>query len=181
MSSPWTQQPQAWPVAGNMQSARPPEINPAFAKYDAMTQDQVLMTHQAMKAEIERLKEEEMEMRKYIVARAFPDKKEGMNTKELGNGYELKAQVKYNYNLADNDIVEAGLEKIEKLGNEGSFIADRLVSWSPNFLLKEYRQLQEDAKKGSKFATECLAVISDFLTITEAAPTVDIKAPKAKK
>ena len=181
-TTPWTppaQQP--WPVAGNMSAPAKPVLNPAFAKYDAMTQDQILMEWQRMKDAIEAAKETEMEMRKYIVTRAFPKPEEGMNTVDLGNGYQLKAAIKYNYNLADNETVEAGLDKIAALGNQGAFIAERLVSWKPSFLLKEYRQLCEDKEKGSKFAEETLAVINTFLTVTEAAPTVEIKAPKAKK
>jgi hypothetical protein len=116
-----------------------------------------------------------------VVSRAFPNANEGTNTVELGNGYELKAGIKYNYKLDENPKVEAGLDAIEKIGNQGKFIADRLVSWTPNFQLTEYRKLQEEAKEGSKDAQEILKIASSFLTITDAAPTLEIKAPKAKK
>lgn len=148
---------------------------------DDLSEDQLLMLWDQKKKAIEIAKEEEMDLRKYIVGRAFPKKDEGMNTKELGNGYQLKAAIKYNYNLADNDKVEECLNKITALGNSGAFIADRLVSWKPNFLLTEYRQLVEDKDKGSKFAEQCLTIITDMLTITEAAPSLEIKEPKAKK
>jgi hypothetical protein len=104
-----------------------------------------------------------------------------MNNLDLGNGYTLKAGIKYNYNLADNDTVEAGLNKISSIGNQGTFIADRLVSWKPNFLLSEYRVLQEEKDKGDKTAIEILNVVNSFLTISEAAPSLEIKAPKGKK
>jgi hypothetical protein len=148
---------------------------------DSMTEDQLLMLWQDKKAAIEKAKEEEMDLRKYIVKREFPKPHEGTNTKELGQGYQLKAGIKYNYNLADNDTVEDCLNKISKLGNEGSFIADRLVSWKPSFLLTEYRALQESKDKGEKFASEVLDVVNEMLTITEGAPTLEIKEPKAKK
>lgn len=149
--------------------------------YDAMSEDQLLMKHIELKRAIETAKEQEMELRKYIVNRAFPAKHEGMNTKELGAGYQLKAAVKYNYNLADNDTVEATLEKLSNMGPSGSAIADRLVSWKPNFLLTEYRQLCEDKEKGSQFAQTALSVINEMLTITEGAPTLEVKEPKGKK
>jgi len=152
-------------------------INP----YDAMDQDALLMAHQAMKQEIEVLKEKEMELRKYIVGRAFPQKEEGTNTLDLGNGYKLKAVVKYNYKLADNDTVDKTLQEISSLGNEGPFIADRLVSWTPNFLKTEYTKLQEDAAKGDETASKILKLTENMLTITDAAPTLEIKEPKAKK
>ncbi len=101
-----------------------------------MNEDALLMLWADKKKAIELAKEAEMDLRKYIVGRAFPQKQEGMNTKELGNGYALKANVKYNYNLADNETVEKCLDHISALGNEGPFIADRLVSWKPSFLLK---------------------------------------------
>lgn len=161
--------PTAWP-------SDPKPSNP----YDAMSEDQLLMAHIELKKAIETAKEQEMELRKYIVNRAFPDKHEGMNTKELGAGYQLKAAVKYNYSLADNDTVEATLEKLSGMGAAGSAIADRLVSWKPNFLLTEYRQLCEDKEKGSQFAQTALNVIGEMLTITEGAPTLEVKEPRSK-
>lgn len=160
----------AWP-------SNPVPSNP----WDAMNEDNLLMLWQQKKEAIETAKTEEMDLRKYIVSRAFPQKQEGMNNKDLGSGYTLKAGVKFNYNLADNDIVEATLEKLSKLGNAGSAISDRLISWKPNFLLTEYRQLVEDKEKGSKFADDALKVIGEMLTITEAAPTLEIKEPRKKK
>ncbi len=149
--------------------------------WDAMNEDALLLLWQQKKDAIELAKTEEMDLRKYIVKREFPKPNEGMNTKELGQGYELKATVKFNYNLADNDTVEATLEKLSGMGAEGSAIADRLVSWKPNFLKTEYRQLQEDKEKGSQFASTALNIISDMLTITEGAPELIIKEPKVKK
>lgn len=165
---------QVWPNAA--------PVNPTPSRiYDAMNEDQLLMEWDKIKKSIETAKAQEMEVRKYIVNRAFPKKEEGMNTKELGNGYELKAAVKFNYNLADNDTVENCLAKVASLGNQGPFIADRLVSWKPSFLLTEYRQLVEDKEKGDKFAIECLKAIEPMLTISEGAPELTIKEPKAKK
>lgn len=155
----------------------PASLNP----WDKLTNDELLVLWQIKKDNIEQAKTEEMDLRKYIVGREFPKPTEGMNNKDLGNGYVLKAAIKYNYNLADNDTVEATLEKLSKLGNAGSAISDRLVSWTPTFKLQEYRILQEEKEKGSKFAIDALNLINDMLTIKEAAPTLEIKAPKSKK
>lgn len=168
-----------WPIAAPPADGSMPRatVNPL----DNYSQDELLIQHQKIKDEIEKLKADEMELRKYIVNRAFPNKHEGMNTLPLGNGYDLKAGVKFNYKLADNDTVEAGLDKIASMGNRGSFIAERLVSWTPNFLLTEYRVLQEDAEKGSPEAQAILKEVNSFLTISDAAPTLEIKEPKNKK
>lgn len=176
----WSQSNQTgWPIgqAESLEIKNPAPSSP----YDTMNEDQLLMAWDDIKKAIETAKAQEMELRKYIVNRAFPKKEEGMNNRELGNGYVLKASIKYNYNLADNDTVEATLEKLSNLGNAGSAISDRLVSWTPTFKLLEYRQLCEDKEKGSKFADEALKVIGNMLTITEAAPTLEIKPPKDKK
>lgn len=175
----------AWPTqqlivaVDNSETVSPPTapLNPL----DAMNEDALLMLWADKKKAIQEAQEDEMTLRKYIVGRAFPQKQEGMNTKELGAGYQLKAAIKYNYNLADNAKVEECLNHISDLGNEGPFIADRLVSWKPSFLLTEFRQLQEAKDRGDARAVQILNIVNKMLTITEAAPTLEIKAPKVKK
>ena len=149
--------------------------------YDALDQDSLLMEHKKLQDNLTELKAKELELRKYIVNRAFPNKTEGTNTIELGSGYELKAVVKYNYKLADNELVEKTLDLISQEGNEGRFIADRLISWTPNFLKTEYTKLQEEAAGGSEQAKKILKLTEIMLTITDAAPTLTIKAPKNEK
>jgi hypothetical protein len=168
----------AWPTAV---TAASPSIQAPINPWDAMNEDALLVLWAAKKKAIAVATEEEMELRKYIVKREFPKPTEGTNTKELGGGYALKSVIKYNYNLADNDTVESCLDEVSKLGNSGAFIADRLVKWTASFLLTEYRQLQEDKDKGSKFAEDALGIINKMLTISEAAPTLNIVEPKAKK
>lgn len=148
---------------------------------DDLSQDEVLWNWENTKAQLAKFKEQEMDWRKYVVKRAFPVKQEGINTVELGAGYSLKANVKFNYKLADNATVEKTLDAIAKIGNEGTFIADRLVSWSPSFLLKEYRVLQEQAETGNDTAQQILAKIGEMLIVDEAAPSLEIKAPRGKK
>lgn len=164
-----------------MQSAEAAKwYNPPKTR-DQMSQDELLMIWEDLKIKLAEAKADEMEMRKYIVSRAFPEKKEGTNTAQLGNGYELKAVIKYNYNLEENAVVEKTLDEISKVGNEGAFIADRLVSWTPNFLKSEYTKLQQDAESGSETAQQIVKLVHKMLVITDAAPTLDIKVPKGKK
>lgn len=166
-----------WNTSAVAQQPNPTPSNP----WDSLSQDQLLMLHLEKKNKLAELKEEELELRKYIVNRAFPNKVEGTNTLDLGGGYQLKAGVKFNYTLKDSKLVEDGLDLIAKVGNQGAFIADRLVSWTPNFLLTEYRKLQDDAKEGSQEAKDICMIIDTFLTIDDAAPTLEVKKPKAKK
>lgn len=146
-----------------------------------LNRDGILMLWEKSKKDLEQAKIFEMDIRKLAVKATFDKPKEGMNTVELGNGYTAKAQIKYNYVLADNDTVEACLDEIAKVGNEGSFIAERLVGWTPAFKLTEYRLIQEGVEKNDPSAIKIMSAINRMLTITEAAPTLEIKEPKSKK
>lgn len=147
----------------------------------SVDRDGVLMLWQKAQQDLADAKTFEMDIRKIAVKLTVTDPHEGMNTVELGNGYKAKAQIKYNYKLAENDTVEKCLDRISKMGNYGAFIADRMVSWTPNFLLSEYRTLQVDAEKGDQVAIDILKITTEMLTISEAAPTLEIKEPAKKK
>ncbi len=67
--------------------------------FDNQSRDQLLMAWQASKDALTKAKEAELDLRKYVVSRAFPAPKEGVNTLELGEGYKLKASVKFNYKM----------------------------------------------------------------------------------
>ena len=168
-----------WPSTTNVSTEWPTNPTPTNP-LDSMNEDALLMLWQQKKEAIETAKAEEMELRKYIVKREFPKANEGAIRKDLGNGYELKAVVKYNYTLADNDTVEKCLDHISSLGNEGPFIADRLVSWKPSFLKTEYNELLERKNKGDERAAKILDIVTGMLTISEGAPTLDIVEPKVK-
>lgn len=164
-----------WGTPQTITQAKP--TNP----WDAKTEDEVLLHWQSLQQQLSALKEAEIEFRKYVVSRAFPAKNEGMNTKDLGNGYALKATVKYNYNLSvSNEQIEDALDRIAKIGNRGTVVAERLISWKPSFLLTEYRLLEEE-KDTSNDAKEILDIVNSIITISEATPSLDIKEPKDKK
>jgi hypothetical protein len=154
----------------------------AAAKYPR-NRDGLLMLHKWAKAQLDYFKEEEMMLRKIAVVELVPAKTEGATNVELGNGFKAKIVNNYNYKLdSDNEKIWSCLDKISKVGNRGSFIAERLVSWTPNFLKTEYTTLKEAAESGSEDAKAILAIINaEMLTVTEAAPTLDIIEPKAKK
>lgn len=153
-----------------------------LAIWDDKSRDEVLMEWQRLQVELSKLKEAELEFRKYVVKRAFPNPTEGTNKIELGNGYELKAAIKYNYKLdSDNKKIEEALDRIAKIGNQGAFIVERLVSWSPHFLITEYREVCKEAEEGNESAKQILKEVNSILTITDAAPNVEIKEPKRKK
>lgn len=151
------------------------------------TLDEVLMKWEASKTALATAKETEMSLRKLAVSLGFSEPNEGTNTLELGNGYELKAVVKYNYKLKSpdaRDTVQAVDDTIDAFiriaPNEGSFIAERLFKWKVDLSLSEYRNLVEEAAL-SKTKKQLLDELNKVLEIGDAAPTLEIKEPKGKR
>jgi hypothetical protein len=89
---------------------------------------------------------------------------EGTKRIPLDDDFDLKAVFKQNYNLANRDAVDEALTKIEALGNEGKFIAERVVTYSPKLSLSEYRELAPQYKR----------IIDEVLTVTPGKPAVEI-------
>lgn len=180
---PWSQQ-----IEAQQPSAKPewltPEIEAQLVSYSyPINEDGMLMLWKFTKQRLDYFKDQEMINRKICATFLVPTKIEGTTRVELGQGYQARVVNKYNYKLAsDNDIVWAVLDKIGKIGNQGKFIAERLVSWHPSFLKTEYVTLQEEADKGSEDAKVILKIVNDeMLTIEIAAPTLDIVEPKVSK
>lgn len=135
-----------------------------------------LVLWQAKAKELETVKAAELVLRNEVFKLAFANPKEGMNTLELGNGYELKAEYKFNYSLSESKQPRNGdepfattkaLNAIEELGNEGKFLAERVVTWKPELSIKEYRDLDPKYK----------VLLDKALTITPGTPALSIKAP----
>lgn len=119
-------------------------------------------------------KAEEIRLRNLAILLNFPnhtDADEGTQNAELGNGYKLKAVFKQNYNLADGDAVDAALTKMESLGAEGTFLAERIVKWKPELSLSEYRKLEPQYK----------AIVDTVLTTKPGQASLEFVEPKSKK
>jgi len=120
-------------------------------------------------------KEAEAALRNEVLSGAFdfdPEAlREGTENVELGNGYKLKAVFKISRNLqGGNEAVEKALQKIEKTGAEGEFIAERLVKWKPELSVSEYKKLPDKFRK----------LIDEVLTSKEAMPSLKLVVPKSK-
>lgn len=145
--------------------------------------DELLMAWQTASAQLENAKVAEIQARTEVVKLMFGGKPapEGTNNFELGNGYVLKITGKVNYNLSESAkpktpgmqpwATRQALNELEKTGNEGKFIAERLVTWKPELKLSEYRDLAPQYKK----------IIDAALTTSDGTPTVEIVAPKGNK
>src|SRR5687768_3751498 len=114
--------------------------------------DALLVQWQAAKKALDDAKDTEADLRQKGVAALKPTKDSGTEYAELGAGYRAKMVLKLNYGFGEstNDQVEAMLDEIEKIGNEGAFLADRLVKWKPELSVTEYKALDPENESHAK-------------------------------
>jgi hypothetical protein len=116
----------------------------------------------------------EARLRKEVVAAFSQDQKpghSGTETLDIGFGYKLKIVHKLSYKLDNANICEklhAVLDKIEKSVEGGNIIAERIVKWSPELSLTEYKLLSNPHK----------ALIDTVLTVSDATPSIELVSPK---
>lgn len=140
--------------------------------------DKRLLAWQAAKEALAVAKEGEMSLRTAAASFMLPEdqRKSGVNNVELGNGYVAKLTHKINYNIVGaNEAVETVQDEIEKVGNEGAFLADRLIKWTPELSLTEYKALDMANPSHVKIK----ALVDTVLETKSGAPTLEIKEPKA--
>lgn len=145
-------------------------------------QTQVLQAWQQKAADLEALKAQEMQLRKAAFELYFAAPVEGTNRTELGGGWSLKGEYKFNYSLTNkNGATEKAYDDITAISQQAGFVADRLFSWQPELSIKEYRLLNPDnASAQTEEQKKILAVLQKVLTIKPGAPTLTIEQPKAK-
>lgn len=108
--------------------------------------------------------ETERQLRIELFASLFSSPKEGVNKKFIGH-YEITGTYKMNYHLGPAPLIDAALDAIEKIGEDGRFVADRLVKWEGRLMVSEYRRLNLRHK----------AEIDRVLVITPAMPALKIE------
>lgn len=129
----------------------------------------------------------EMGLRTNVAGVLFPKPSKGTQRYNLGNGYAVKMVYKLNYKLGDVETVNAAgdkipvnvqveemMDEIEKIGNEGQFLVDRLIKTSYSLSESEYAKL--DMSNPSHKAIK--AAIDKLLTISPATPALEFEEPK---
>lgn len=126
---------------------------------------------------------EEKELRATITGAFFPNPSKGTQRFDLGGGYKMKLVHGYRYELGNKDAetsIEAQAQtlhqQIAALGNEGPFLADRLIKWKPELVAKEYEALDMANPTHAK-AKE---LIEQILTVKDNSPQLTFEEPKAK-
>lgn len=146
------------------QPSSPPQNSPQSI-------DSLLLEWKAAKEKLDDAKAVEASLRTQCVdLLKSGEKQEGTEYHDLGNGWRAKMVHKLNFKFDDTEKVEAALDKIEATGNEGKFIAERLVKFDPRLSLSEYRGLDPQYR----------GIIDEVVTITPGLPTLELVPPKGK-
>jgi hypothetical protein len=144
------------------------------------TVDQVLLNWKSAKDDLDRAKGLEAKLRTAVFELKFPNAKEGTQREPLGNGYFVKAVYPMNYTL-DKERTEKALDDIAALGPKAEFIADRIAKWTPELVIKEWREICNAAAGGDPDAIKIKAFVDGVLTIKPGMPQLEIEEPKPGK
>lgn len=134
--------------------------------------------HAHSKAVLQVAKDTEMNLRKLFAEYVLPssERKEGVNNVDVGGGRTVKITHNVNYKLVgDHAKIEKAEADAAKVGNEGAFLIERIITWTPDFSKSEYNKLQEDNPTHVKVKK----IVDDILTTDAGAPKVEVKEPKA--
>lgn len=148
-----------------------------FGDYDI---DDLMIEWQSEAKSLKVIKARESAMRAEIVRRQFPNPVDGTQRVPLGNGYQLKAVYKPNYKLdKDQEKLDAAEAIMHSAGNEGPFIAARLIKRKPEMSVSEYKSLLKSADDGSGTARAILTALQSILTIEKGSTELILEEPKA--
>lgn len=93
----------------------------------------------------------------------------GTENIDLGDKWVCKAEFKTTYKLNDKDYaVEKMLDKLEGMGEEGMFLAERMVKFKPELSISEYKTLSPKYK----------AIVDTIVTTKNGLPTISIVQSK---
>lgn len=130
--------------------------------------DRLIAEWESEKVLLERAKARELDLRKRIVEFAFSkDKLEGTERVSLGNGYEAKAVKHLNYSFTSVIALKHAIDMLMSSGEEGKFIALRLIKWKAELIVSEYKLLSEQHR----------GIIDAVLVVKEGTPTLEIVKP----
>jgi len=159
------------------------EVTLTDNEYKALAND-VLHKWEQQKKLLDSAKSAERTYRdQYVAMMSDPSNRRGTETIPLLNGYSAKVTKKETISFikssvdarrVDVNAVEAAQDEIEKLGNVGSVLADRLIKWKPEFSLSEYNKL--DVTNETEAAIR--KIVDRVIVVKPSAPELKIVAPK---
>lgn len=144
---------------------------------DIQTRDNLIAAWRNAKQALDNAIQLERTLRDQVVEACFPNAGEGTSNLDIGMGYKLKVTVKINRNLTNGEgQTDDVLDEITKLGNEGAFIAERLVGWTPKLSLTEYKKLEQSNPTHVKIKN----MIDKVVTSSPGAPSLEMVPPKGQ-
>lgn len=136
-----------------------------------LSRDELILVWKEKQATLVKAQLEEISMRNQLLGLCFPGAKEGTENLDLGKGWILKGVFKQNYSLdKDDEKVDKALNRLEKCGDNGKFVAERVVKWKPELSVSEWRKLSPEQQ----------ACIEEVITIKPGQPSLELVAPKEK-
>lgn len=163
-------------------------MSPAEEAAWIAARDALISSWTTAKADLETIKAREMELRKQVTDLLFPNPVKGTQRTPLNNGWAIKLVHKVNVKLGDKDKrddkgdliavqdqVEAVMDAIEKTGNEGAFLVERLIKTQYDLSESEYKKLTDS---GTHKAIKKL--LDDIIITTDASPSLELEEPKVK-
>lgn len=144
------------------------------------TGDAVLKEWHKSVAALQAAKDYESRLRAVVVELNFPMLNEGTNRFTLPDGSAVKAAVSYRYDISNKDAkAEKAIDDMTAISQQAGFIADRLIKWTPELSIKEYRLLNPDNPSAQTDEQKAiLKLLAPILTITPGSPQVTLEAPK---
>lgn len=177
---------------GNIAPEATAEAAPAETPEEfAARRDNAILTWRNNRQQLDFWKTEEANIRADVTAICFPNARKGTQRYDLGAGYKLKLVYGFNYTLGNKEMVDPSTnelipvnkqvedleEAISQLGNEGPFLAERLIRWKPELVEKEYLALDPEIPAHA----EAKALIDAILIVKPASPQLTLEEPKPPK
>lgn len=167
------------------QPAQPPQV----PQMSVEERNALIKSWLVAKTDRKTIENREVELRGQVSNVLFPTPKKGTQRFQLGDGYAVKLVYKLNFKLGDAEATNAAgdkipvnvqvenlMDEIEKLGNEGAFLVDRLIKTKHELSESEYAKLDESNPTHKAIK----AMIDKLLTITPATPALEFEEPKPK-
>lgn len=114
--------------------------------------------------ELKELKVKEALLRTQVFGTVFKQPNEGVNKEPIANGWQLKADYKYNRRV-DEATLQAALKKLP-VGTE-----DKVIRYKPELKMREYKALLASHKE----------VLDHAIITTPGAAALELVPPKEKK
>lgn len=131
--------------------------------------DRLVLAWGEAAAELASAKDRELKLRNAIVAAGFPSGiAEGVNNRELGQGYVLKATGKFNYSL---DNKNNGAAVVAVANALPAHVAQALFSWGADLKVAAYRSLDPTHKR----------LVDNVLTIKPGQSQLELVEPPSAK